>query len=198
MATHPATAKPLISLFTRHAQGVGAQVTAVAGEREAATVIRALVNGEVRCTEAVRIGYPELYQALGDAGHAVTVAEDAAEESPDRASLAATLAGGSGLILARAAVAETGSLVLADDTLAPRLLGMLADGCIALLAAEAILPTLDDAGELLARLEREGHRYVSLVTGPSRTADIERVLTIGVQGPKALHIVILQPGSPVP
>jgi L-lactate dehydrogenase complex protein LldG len=31
---------------------------------------------------------------------------------------------------------------------------------------------------------------VSLVTGPSRTADIERVLTIGVQGPKALHIVL--------
>jgi L-lactate dehydrogenase complex protein LldG len=191
---------PLISLFTRHARGAGAQVTVVASEREAATAIRALVNGAVRCTAAVRIRYPELYQALGDAGHAVTVAvaEDAAAESPDRASLAATLAGGSGLIVARAGVAETGSLVLADDALAPRLLGMLADVCVALLPAETIVNTLDDAGELLARLEREGQRYVSLVTGPSRTADIERVLTIGVQGPKALHIVILQPESPLP
>jgi L-lactate dehydrogenase complex protein LldG len=32
---------------------------------------------------------------------------------------------------------------------------------------------------------------VSLVTGPSRTADIERVLTIGVHGPRALHVVVL-------
>ena len=32
---------------------------------------------------------------------------------------------------------------------------------------------------------------LSLVTGPSRTADIERVLTIGVQGPKVLHVLVL-------
>jgi len=42
-----------------------------------------------------------------------------------------------------------------------------------------------------ARNYRAGHRYISFVTGPSRTADIERVLTIGVQGPKALHIILI-------
>ena len=91
----------------------------------------------------------------------------------------------------RAGVAETGSVVLADDALTPRLLGMLADLCLILLPAADIMPSLDEVGNLLHELEREGRRYVSLVTGPSRTADIERVLTIGVQGPKALHIIVL-------
>jgi L-lactate dehydrogenase complex protein LldG len=53
------------------------------------------------------------------------------------------------------------------------------------------VPTLDEMGRTLSQLSREGTRYVSLITGPSRTADIERVLTIGVQGPKVMHIVIL-------
>ena len=60
-----------------------------------------------------------------------------------------------------------------------------------MLPAAAIRPGLNEAAALLRELERAGHRYVSLVTGPSRTADIERVLTIGVQGPKALHIIVL-------
>jgi L-lactate dehydrogenase complex protein LldG len=94
-------------------------------------------------------------------------------------------------VLAQVGIAETGSIVLADDGLAPRLLSMLADVCVALLPASAIVPGLDEAGTLLAGLERAGHRYISLVTGPSRTADIERVLTIGVQGPKALHIIVI-------
>jgi L-lactate dehydrogenase complex protein LldG len=94
-------------------------------------------------------------------------------------------------VLAYAGVAETGSVMLADDAVAPRLAGMLADVCVAVLPAPAIVPNLDQAALLLGELDRVGHRYVSLVTGPSRTADIERVLTIGVQGPKTLHIIVL-------
>jgi len=63
--------------------------------------------------------------------------------------------------------------------------------CVVLLPATAIVPSLDEVAPLLAELDQAGHRYISLVTGPSRTADIERVLTIGVQGPKALQIIIL-------
>jgi L-lactate dehydrogenase complex protein LldG len=81
---------------------------------------------------------------------------------------------------------------MAEDALAPRLVEMLTSVCVAVLPVSAIIPSLDEAGDVLARLERDGHRYLSFVTGPSRTGDIEMVLTVGVHGPKALHILILE------
>jgi L-lactate dehydrogenase complex protein LldG len=128
---------------------------------------------------------------LERAGHHVAIAENIAEGEPDPQALAVALSGGTGIVVAQAGLAETGSVVLADDALAPRLLSMLSEVCIVLLDASHVVPGLDEAGALLAELDRLGHRYISLVTGPSRTADIERVLTIGVQGPKALHIIVL-------
>ncbi len=182
----------LLEIFERYARTAGAQVSIAAGEVEAATVIAGIADGPVKVASAVREFYPEFCRALEGAGHPVTVVEEIAQTEPSSSELAATLAGGTGIVLAIAGVAETGSLVLADDALAPRLLSMLADVCVALVHASAILPGLDEAGALLAELQSTGHRYVSMVTGPSRTADIERVLTIGVQGPKVLHIVVLR------
>lgn len=184
---HP---EDLRDLFTQYAQGVGAQVTCVARAAEAATLLVHGLTSPLTCTAAVRARYPALLQVLGSAGP-IRVAEDLAAVEPQPAALAVQLAGAAGVVLARAGVAETGSLLLADDALAPRLLSMLVDTCFVLLPAAAILPDLEAAGALLEHLSAAGHRYLSLVTGPSRTADIERVLTIGVQGPKALHIIIV-------
>jgi L-lactate dehydrogenase complex protein LldG len=193
----PSDADPL-EIFERYARSAGAQVSIVGAAEddsinvEAAMVIAGIVDGPVKVASAVREFYPELCQALEGAGHPVAVVEEIEQADLSSSELAATLAGGTGIVLAIAGVAETGSLVLADDALAPRLLSMLADVCVALVHASAILPSLDEAGALLAELESTGHRYVSMVTGPSRTADIERVLTIGVQGPKTLHVIMLK------
>jgi L-lactate utilization protein LutC len=188
----------MLETFSLYAKAAGAEVLVCAGEHDAATAIARIASGPLRCTSGVWHSYPGIRRALESMALDVAVAEEIAgpelglaQEPPDRSALAAALAGGVGIVLAKGAVAETGSLVLADDALAPRILSMLADVCIALLPASTIVPSLDEAGALLAELERAGHRYVSLVTGPSRTADIERVLTIGVQGPKALHIIII-------
>ena len=55
---------------------------------------------------------------------------------------------------------------------------------------DRVVPSLDDAAAWLEASEG-AVSLATLVTGPSRTADIERSLTIGVQGPSDLHVVIL-------
>jgi L-lactate dehydrogenase complex protein LldG len=182
-----------LAVFERYASAAGAHVHMVGGPAEAAAVIAPAIEAPVRCTSAVRDPYPDLYRALrGELGQ-VDVVEDAPGAS--RSEIAASLAGGTGIVAAVAGVAETGSVVLADNALTDRLLGMLSEVCVVVLDASNIVRSLDEAGGLIAELDRAGHRYVSMVTGPSRTADIERVLTIGVQGPKALHIVVLSDGG---
>ncbi|HET9492921.1 MAG TPA: LUD domain-containing protein [Chloroflexia bacterium] len=182
----------LLEAFERYATAAGAQVTTVPDASAAAAAIAGLADGSVTLTGAVLERYPALGAALEQAGLRTVVAEQVeAEEGLTRQDVAVRLSGGTAVVLGRAGVAETGSVVLADDAMAPRLAGMLADVCVALLPEGAIVRDLDAAGTLIADLDRAGHRYVSLVTGPSRTADIERVLTIGVQGPKALHIIVL-------
>ena len=84
------------------------------------------------------------------------------------------------------ALAETGTLVQNATDPRLRLASTLPDTHVALVRAAAILPDLEC---LLARLDPRRARYVACVTGPSRTADIERVLTIGVHGPRRLVVV---------
>jgi L-lactate dehydrogenase complex protein LldG len=182
-----------LAVFERYASAAGARVHVAAGQAEAAAAIAPAIEAPARCAAAVRDRYPDLYRALqGELGQ-VDVVEDAPGAS--RSELAASLAGGTGIVAAAAGVAETGSVILADNALTGRLLGMLSEECVVVLDASSIVRSLDEAGVLIAELDRAGHRYVSMVTGPSRTADIERVLTIGVQGPKALHIVVLSDGG---
>jgi L-lactate dehydrogenase complex protein LldG len=88
------------------------------------------------------------------------------------------------------AVAETGSVATAlprDE----RGRALLAERLWLLVPADAIVATLDDALARIADLVRDGRPYVTLMTGPSRTADIERALTVGVHGPRELHVVLV-------
>jgi len=188
-ADHSATlAGPaLAAAFTHYARLAGAEVHPVPAPQAAGAVIASLGPGPVRCSSAVARRWPDLCAAL-DAADAGAVPDG---DAADRTALDARLAGGSGVLLAEMGVAETGSVLLADDALADRLLGMLADVMVVLLPASALAADLDAAGRRLRDLDAAGVRYASLVTGPSRTADIERVLTIGVQGPRALHIILL-------
>ncbi|RII27184.1 MAG: lactate utilization protein [Geobacter sp.] len=100
---------------------------------------------------------------------------------------------GAGISVARAGIAATGSLLLELTDPTDRSATALPPVHLVLLDITTIVPTLADLAGLLAEnLNRPSPAYLSLTTGPSRTADIERVLTIGVHGPKELHILMME------
>jgi L-lactate dehydrogenase complex protein LldG len=85
------------------------------------------------------------------------------------------------------ALADTGSVVQDASDVALRLVSTLPEIHVALLPADRILPGLAD---VIPKLDPARAPYISFITGPSRTADIERVLTIGAHGPSRLVIVV--------
>jgi L-lactate dehydrogenase complex protein LldG len=85
-------------------------------------------------------------------------------------------------------LADTGSVVLASGPEEPRARSLLPEVHISLLAEERILPGLE---ELFAALGRDLPSALAIVTGPSRSADIEQSLTVGVHGPGEVHVVLL-------
>jgi L-lactate dehydrogenase complex protein LldG len=89
-----------------------------------------------------------------------------------------------GLSMGRLAIAETGSVLLSEPTLQDRSVGMLTLAHATICPTTTLVASLDDAAPVIRELAlTSGGAFSTLVTGPSRTADIERVLTVGVQGP---------------
>jgi L-lactate dehydrogenase complex protein LldG len=86
------------------------------------------------------------------------------------------------------ALADTGTLVQDSSAIEQRLVSSLPTIHIALVPTSGLLP---DLPTLLSRLHPKESGYIAMITGPSRTADIERVLTIGVHGPERLVIIFV-------
>ncbi len=93
-----------------------------------------------------------------------------------------------GVSTAMYGLADTGSVVLAASPTEPRGRSLLPDVHVTLLDEHRILPGLD---ELFAALGDELPSALAIVTGPSRSADIEQKLAVGVHGPREVHVVLL-------
>lgn len=94
-----------------------------------------------------------------------------------------------GISTAQAAIAETGTLVLDSADERHRLVSLVPPVHIAIIDASRTCETLGEALALL-RNRKELSRAVTFVTGPSRTADIELTLTVGVHGPQELYVIV--------
>ncbi len=95
-----------------------------------------------------------------------------------------------------AGVAETGTLMMLSGPETPTTLNLLGDSCIVVIRHGDIVGAYEDAWDRL-RQRAEDHsgfmpRNVMMVTGPSRTADIEQTIELGVHGPRQLHIVLIE------
>ena len=95
------------------------------------------------------------------------------------------------LTTAAGAVADTGALILRPTGAEPRLMSLVPPVHIAVLRADTVYPSLEDA-------MREGRwaegmpSNLLLISGPSKTADIELILAFGVHGPKELIVLIVE------
>ena len=89
-----------------------------------------------------------------------------------------------------AAVAETGTLLLVSGSDTPTTLNFLPDTHIVVLRAGQVVASYEDGFDLV-RARSAWPRTVNLITGPSRTGDIEQRIQLGAHGPRRLHIVLV-------
>jgi L-lactate dehydrogenase complex protein LldG len=103
-----------------------------------------------------------------------------------------TAGGAVGIVRGALGIAETGSVLLVEERSEDRAVSMLSPIVIHVVDRDQVYPTLDVLLEqLFRRVDGGPPTFASLSTGPSRTADIERSLTIGVHGPHDVHVVLL-------
>jgi L-lactate dehydrogenase complex protein LldG len=87
-------------------------------------------------------------------------------------------------------VASTGSVVLASSPEEPRSRHLLPDVHVSLLREDDIVP---DLAGLFVTVRARLPSALAIVTGPSRSADIEQRLVVGVHGPREVHVVLERP-----
>jgi L-lactate dehydrogenase complex protein LldG len=132
-------------------------------------------------TEIVMAPHPDLRAIPWTARPLLRMREGRAEAS-DAVSLQQGFAG----------IAETGTLMLPSAPERPTTLNLLADTEIVLLRGSRVVGAYEEAWDLLRRETGSMPRNVMLVTGPSRSADIEQTLELGAHGPRRLHVVLVE------
>jgi L-lactate dehydrogenase complex protein LldG len=90
-----------------------------------------------------------------------------------------------------AGIAETGTLMLPSSPQRPVTLNVLAETEVVVLQASAVVGAYEEAWDRLRAEIGSMPRNVMLVTGPSRSADIEQTLELGAHGPRRLHVVLV-------
>lgn len=100
-----------------------------------------------------------------------------------------------GITSAFCLLADTGTIVLRADPNESRLVSLLPPVHIAVVPQVRLLTNLDEMLSMLPRPVDDSSAMV-LITGPSRTADIEQYLVRGVHGPRTVHVILVQGKNP--
>ena len=168
----------LIDLFVEQAAAVQATVARLDGP---AAVPQAVADYLAAQNQPARLRCaPEPWlTGLDWAATALDVSAGRAA-ADDTASLTGALAG----------VAETGTLMLVSGPAGPTTLNFLPDTHIVALKADQVVASYEDGWDRI-RAAGPMPRTVNMITGPSRTGDIEQVIQLGAHGPRRLHILLV-------
>ncbi|MGC4106675.1 MAG: LUD domain-containing protein [Thermomicrobiales bacterium] len=172
-----------LDLFTQRLATAGGQAVAIEGGVEALAAAIAernpAGNTVVWIAQETTERAPDLLAALIALGLEPRVSSGPAEVRDQPL----------GLTIARATIAETGSSLLVEPTVEGRSVTLMTDTLIVLADPAMLVPSLMEAAPILREVSANGASYATFVTGPSRTADIERTLAVGVQGPGIFHVL---------
>ena len=177
-----------VALFCQWAEANNATVARVAPSEVAAEVAAFLARNNLPAEAAIAPS-PQL-AGYDWAGQKMLSLRRGRGEGSDHVSITGAFA----------AIAETGTVVMASGPEHPVTLNLLPDTHIVVLRAGQVVASYEDGWDLVragASGAPEGWpRTVNLITGPSRTGDIEQRIQLGAHGPRRLHIVLVD-GEPV-
>jgi L-lactate dehydrogenase complex protein LldG len=177
----------LLDLFVAKAGAVDATVDRVASPDQVPDAVARYLRGLNLPAEAAIAPNDDL-DAMPWAASTLTLERRAAKGS-DRVGIARAFAG----------VAETGTLMMASGPGSPATLNFLPETHVVVLAESEIAGAYEDAWQRLRDTGRglgpDLPRTVNLITGTSRTGDIEQIIQTGVHGPKRLHILVVRDGT---
>jgi len=168
----------LLEAFSDHVQDLAGEIYVVDSVATAAATVQELIGEDgalhdgAELTQAVLQALPQLQE------HVALVDQ---RTSPDFSQV------NFGLTSADVLIARTGTIALRNTSAGGRRLSILPPTHIVLARRSQLVPSLQDAVPLLTG----DWSYATFITGPSRTADIEKILVLGAHGPKRLCVVVI-------
>ena len=186
------SSRSLVEIFSENLEAVGGHTVVALNDNDVVAAVTGIISDLQKTPlRARRIALSDA-PALNRFTPQIAVDVDEITTSPSAAEL---FDYDVGISTAQAGIAETGTLVLESESERHRLVSLVPPVHIAIVDAADICLTL---GEALAAVGRgsELSPTITLITGPSRTADIELTLAIGIHGPQELYVIVNE-GTPL-
>lgn len=183
-----------IDLFLRRAREAGSNARRCASPAEAADWLSSHAGPGTRCILADDAILSDLgiRERLVDEGWELRSVTDELLSNTNADARRLYAEADIGITVALAGLADSGAILLSSSQNESRSVSLLAVEHVALLPTGRILPSLLQAAPMLRALAGpDGTSAATLVGGPSKTADIEKVLVTGVHGPAVLTIIVI-------
>ncbi len=185
----------LASTFTRELEEVGGKFLGIVTPSELSNRIVSLAGDIGAKTVALGQGIASDMDAIGEALERADfrIVRTVPVADTERAAMRARVAEAElGIAEADFAIASTGTLAVVSNPQRPSSLTLLPPASLVFVQIDRVMANL---AAVLAELGPNGvaANRLTLITGPSRTADIEKRIVLGVHGPKSLHVIVVWP-----
>jgi L-lactate dehydrogenase complex protein LldG len=185
----------LASTFARELEEVGGKFVGILTPGEVSNRIVSLAREIGAKSVALGRGIASDMDAVGEALERADfrIVRTVPVADTERAAMRSRVADADlGIAEADFAIASTGTLAVISTAERPSSLTLLPTASLAIVQVDRVMPNL---AEMLAALGPAGvaANRLTLITGPSRTADIEKRIVLGVHGPKSLHVIVVWP-----